>query len=357
MINLLLKTNIINGINKIISSLERITSGNLNTEVDVKGNEEFEKLSSEINKMVSSILEANTKVIDILNSVDFPIGVFEYKTGSSNDLFITEKTPEILSLSKEEVQSFNSNKEMFLKKINSLLKNPYEGNHIYLISSNPEKWVRINLITNSKNVFGVVSDVTEEILDKRKIQYERDHDSLTKLVNHKFFTETVKNLIQTSYLTNAAMLMIDLDNFKVINDTYGHDYGDTYLKHTAQRLLKLCNKKGITARRSGDEFCIFIYKVASKNEVKKMLEDFYVYLEENKILFPDNTEGVISMSMGISWYEEGSTFESMLSEADKSLYISKKDNKTVFILGLNVPKVTAYLHRYLRHKFDKSISM
>lgn len=329
-INLLLKTQIINGINKVISSLEKITAGNLNTEVNVKGNEEFKKLSLEINKMVGSILEANTKVINILNSVDFPVGVFEYKHGTSNDLFLTERLPEILSLSKDEILKFYSDKTLFIKKINLLMENPCEGNHIYLINSNPPKWVRINIILNSNSSFGIVSDVTEEILDKRKIQYERDHDSLTKLINHKYFTESVKKIIKKKYLTIAAMLMIDLDNFKYINDTYGHDYGDTYLKKTAAFLLKLCDKKGIVARRSGDEFCLFIYKISNKDEVKKMLEDFYNSLKENKVSFPDGTQGTISMSIGISWYNKNSTFESMLSEADKALYISKKNNKGYF---------------------------
>lgn len=330
MINILLKTQIINGINKIISSLEEITAGNLNTEVNVEGNREFKKLSSEINKMVSRILEANTKVIDILNSVDFPIGIFEYKKDSSNNLFITEKLPSILLFSKEETQSFISNKKMFLKKIKSLMKKHYEGNHIYLINSNPEKWVRINIILNSNSIFGIVSDVTEEMLDKRKIQYERDHDPLTKLMNHKYFSEIVKNIIKNKPLTTAAMLMIDLDNFKNINDTYGHDYGDTYLKESAQFLSKLCEKKGVVARRSGDEFCIFIYKVPSKTEIKKMLEDFYLFLQENKISFPNETKGIISMSIGLSWYDKNSTFENILSEADEALYIAKKENKGYF---------------------------
>lgn len=330
MIKLLLKIHIINGVNKIISSLEEITAGNLNTEVDVKGNTEFKKLSFGINKMVSTILEANTKVINILNSVDFPVGVFEYKHGVSNDLFITEKLPDILSFSKEEIRNFSSNKKDFLKKINSLMKKPYEGNHIYLINSNPEKWVRINLIFNSNSVFGIVSDVTEEMREKRKIQYERDHDSLTKLINHKCFTEKVKNIIRKKNFKTAAMLMIDLDNFKDINDTYGHDYGDIYLRETAQLLLKLCDEKGITARRSGDEFCVFIYKISDKYEVKEILENFYESLKENKISFPDGTQGVISMSIGIAWYSKNSTFESMLSEADEALYISKNNNKGYF---------------------------
>lgn len=330
MINLLLKTQIINGINKIISSLEEITAGNLNTEVNIEGNREFKKLSSEINKMVSRILEANTKVINILNSVDFPIGVFEYKHGVSNDLFITEKLPSILSFSKEEIQEFNSDKTIFLKKINLLMEKPYEGNHIYLINSNPQKWVRINIILNSNSLFGIVSDVTEEILDKRKIQYERDHDPLTKLMNHKCFSEMIKNIIKNRPLITAAMLMIDLDNFKDVNDTYGHDYGDTYLKETAYFLSKLCEKKGIVARRSGDEFCIFIYSISSKDEVKKILENFYIYLKENKIYFPDGSSGVISMSIGLSWYNKNSTFESMLREADEALYISKNNNKGYF---------------------------
>lgn len=330
MINLLLKTQIINGINKIISSLEEITAGNLNTEVNIEGNREFKKLSSEINKMVSRILEANTKVINILNSVDFPIGVFEYKHGVSNDLFITEKLPSILSFSKEEIQEFNSDKTIFLKKINLLMEKPYEGNHIYLINSNPQKWVRINIILNSNSLFGIVSDVTEEILDKRKIQYERDHDPLTKLMNHKCFSEMVKNIIKNRPLITAAMLMIDLDNFKDVNDTYGHDYGDTYLKETAYFLSKLCEKKGIVARRSGDEFCIFIYSISSKDEVKKILENFYIYLKENKIYFPDGSSRVISMSIGLSWYNKNSTFESMLREADEALYISKNNNKGYF---------------------------
>lgn len=99
------------------------------------------------------------------------------------------------------------------------------------------------------------------------------------------------------------------------------------MRKTAKFLLRLCDKKGIVVRHSVDKFCIFLHKISDKNEVKKMLKNFYIYLEENKFSLPDGTKGTVSMSIGISWYNENSTFKGMLKGADEALYISKKITK------------------------------
>ena len=75
-----------------------------------------------------------------------------------------------------------------------------------------------------------MSDVTQEILEKQKIEYDRDYDLLTDILNRRAFYNIVSEKIENGDLKIGAFIMWDLDNLKYVNDTYGHDYGDEYIR-------------------------------------------------------------------------------------------------------------------------------
>lgn len=88
--------------------------------------------------------------------------------------------------------------------------------------------------------------------ERRKLEYERNYDILTTLMNRRAFSEIMENKLKhPSVMKVAALLMLDLDNLKFINDSYGHDWGDTYLKNMAESLKRIKWEKKITARLSG----------------------------------------------------------------------------------------------------------
>lgn len=92
-------------------------------------------------------------------------------------------------------------------------------------SGNP-RWVRLKALEAGDRYIGVFTDITQEMVEKKKIEYDRDYDIVTNLYNRRAFHERMKALFaQPEKLRVSALMMMDLDNLKYINDTYGHDYG------------------------------------------------------------------------------------------------------------------------------------
>ena len=99
--------------------------------------------------------------------------------------------------------------------------------------------MRLQLAQDDVRVLGLVEDITSEVMEKQKLAYERDYDILTNLLNRRAFQATLTELFDhPDQLRCAALVMMDLDNLKYINDTYGHDYGDQYIRYTADILRK-----------------------------------------------------------------------------------------------------------------------
>lgn len=331
-INRLVKIQIVDGIHQIAENLSDITAGKLDTVVAVENNPEFKQLSAKINQMVASILEAGVKVSRVIDMVDMPIGVFEIGQDSP-EVRGTGRLAKILGWSEAEQEKYFRDKKEFMAAISRIQKNcDREGSDIYLISENPARWVRIQINAVDSGIFGVVNDVTGDVIEKRRIRHERDYDALTGMRKITRFRSKVELLIgDGTDLGSSVMMMLDLDNFKTMNDQYGHDWGDTYLQAAAKQLLKFEGDHGITARRSGDEFCIFLHHMSSKKEILKQITDFFRDMERNPILFPDGTWRTLNLSVGLAWYGKGLTdYERLLRAADEALYQAKAAGRNTF---------------------------
>lgn len=337
-INHLLNVRIMDGIHKIMGSLEDITEGRLETVVGVRDNPEFQQLSDGINKMVDSILGTTRKVSRVLDVVGLPIGTFEY-TKDMKQVMATEKLRQVMLWSEDEARKLYQDKEIFLKNLNEEMHSAKrEGDEIYKISQEPEKWVRIHMAKEENGTFGVVIDVTADMLEKRRIEHERDYDSLTGLCNiTKFKRKVSRYLTGMEKEKTAAIVMFDLDHFKEINDQYGHDWGDNYLCACAGFLKELNSGKGLAARRSGDEFCVFFHGWDSRAEVLEIMEQFYKRVGTRPILFPDKSSRYMSISAGLAWYEEQEDetediYGKMMKAADEALYEAKRKGRNQYAI-------------------------
>lgn len=328
-INRLLKKQIVNGVHRIMNGLENITDGNLKIVVEVEDNPEFKQLSRGINKMVRSVLEATGRVSRIIDMVDLSIGVFEYHD-ETNQVIANEHLWKLLLISPKEAKALYLNKIDFIVRLKKIMTNREpEEDEIYKISEIPETWVKIHMASETTGTFGVVNDVTRDMHVKRRIKYERDYDSLTGLCKMEKFRTLVNILLSTGgNLEFSAMVMLDLDRFKEINDRYGHDWGDVYLKIFAKCLMEFNGERGIAARRSGDEFCVFLYRYGSQDEIRALFNDFYQRIEENKIIFPDNSKRSIRISAGIAWCGgELNNMDTLMKASDIALYDAKKNGR------------------------------
>ena len=125
--------------------------------------------------------------------------------------------------------------------------------------------------------------------------------------------------------------MLDLDSFKQINDTYGHDSGDRYLKQFATILNQLPKDHTIVCRRSGDEFCIFVFNYETKEQIVQLLSDFWKSLDDHPIMLSDSFVRTILVSGGYACTDDSTTdLETLMQWADEALYNSKRREKGKF---------------------------
>ena len=188
-------------------------------------------------------------------------------------------------------------------------------------------------------------DALEDMVASLKIEYEQkkykkdlefasQHDELTSLMNRTLFHKRLKELIDNSTQSNkrVAIFSIDLNLFKSINDTYGHDAGDAVLKRVAKNLLQSLRKDDIVARFGGDEFAVAIGYLKKHNHIfsfLKRIEDSFL----EPLLYIDNSSEYhipISLSIGITFYSKQSndiSTKKLLKQADKAMYMAKKSKR------------------------------
>lgn len=323
----LVKQKVINGIHRINENLTMITNGNLDTKVAVGGNREFEELSTGINKMVKSIISLSDRISAIIEISGIPLAAFEY---GQNDrkLFVTSGLSELLDLSDQEFARLYQDYAQFDQYIRTITETPVEGEtDIYQISDS--KYIRIHMSESEDGCLGVISDVTKDMLQKKRMQYENTHDPLTGLYKFNPFKHlAAKNLHAMPSGKVCAMVMLDLDLFKTINDTYGHDSGDLYLQTFAAVMLEMPEEHFLSARRSGDEFCMMIFDCADQNEIIDFLDAFYETLHRHEVPVSSDQTRTISVSGGYAWTDTPDIgIEDLLANADEALYEVKRTTK------------------------------
>ncbi len=185
---------------------------------------------------------------------------------------------------------------------------------------------------------GVHTDITaqkiaqDELLKKKlELDHLAYHDTLTNLPNRALFFDRLSQAIKTAHRDNkkVALLFIDLDNFKEINDTFGHDTGDRVLQIIAQRLEQLVRESDTVARLGGDEFTIVLGELKHGEDsvvlADKILEAIQKPIEIEKHHF------YLSCSIGIAIYpDDAQRAEELIKFADSAMYKAKKEGKNNF---------------------------
>lgn len=171
--------------------------------------------------------------------------------------------------------------------------------------------------------------VAERTATLRQVQKELEHlafyDMLTGLANRRAFDERIKTLIDRQHAQQSpfCLLLIDLDEFKSVNDNLGHDVGDALLKEVAIRLTSLVAAPSLVARLGGDEFAILLEQYDSAQAVEALCDDIQHHLQE-----PIHTANTILRayaSIGIAGFpKHGDSYQQLYKSADIALYAAKK---------------------------------
>lgn len=197
-------------------------------------------------------------------------------------------------------------------------------------------WLTINKITSTdvydSTYVAVFADISNLKESQRKVEYLATHDSLTELPNRTLFHDRLEHGIETAHRkkTEVGVLFIDLDNFKQINDTLGHDAGDELLIQTAERLKDVAREMDTVARLGGDEFTIILVEStvpALERVARKVIEEL------GKPFVIKRQRHYIGASVGIAIYpEDGLTAIELLKAADTAMYRAKENGRGRFEL-------------------------
>ncbi len=197
-------------------------------------------------------------------------------------------------------------------------------------------WVKVNAralydeFGQVNGFLGTFSDITDHLATEKKLRDIVEYDQLTGLVNRSFFKDRLQLALESSYRRGSVnLLLIDLDGFKSVNDTFGHGVGDKMLKISAERIKKAVREEDTVARLSGDEFTVILTHMHDDTMASRVATKIICLMREPFVI--DSQEIFITTSVGIAISDESNADpETLINQADIGLHRAKTEGKNKF---------------------------
>lgn len=219
------------------------------------------------------------------------------------------------------IKKITPEQPFFRKELKLKLKdNNYEWYELYanaIFDSDIERCI---------SILGKITNINERKKRSDLLYRQANTDPLTGLFNRNALNEHIYGALADPSLKNAAVMIIDLDNFKAINDNFGHLYGDGVLKEISKEIKARIRETDIIGRIGGDEFVVFMENYGDESVLEKRADAFCHALR--KCYEEEKTKCTLSGSVGIACFpKDGKTYDKLLGKADQALYYIKKKDK------------------------------
>lgn len=310
------------------------------------------KLSSAMEKVADSIF-----ITDANGVIEYVNAAFVIVTGYERDEAIG-KSPRI-------IKSGNHDEKFYAQIWEILLRGEVYRNVIVNRRKDGQLYHEAVTITPLTDPQGKVThfissgkDMSESIQAQERLQHLAHHDALTGLPNRMLFVERLKHALQRAHHRKraVAVMFLDMDRFKMVNDTLGHEAGDRLLQAMASRLLACVREGDTIARFGGDEFAGLLNDVASPEDVAPIVGKFLEALAPPFLI--DGHELFVGGSIGVSLYpDDGADPQTLMKNADTAMYSAKQrggNSSEFYFAGMNENALARLgLETGLRHAIDR----
>lgn len=308
------------------------------------GIEEIDKLGEAVSNLQKHVVEDAYRLSKIISMAGNGIGVFMYDL-ALKEFFVGESLVKLLDFDIQQEGDITLRAKIFWKMLEEVDKdNLIKDSRIFVDENvNSERielqytdskkdetrWIRVNMYKDTNSIVCLMQDITDSVIEMKKIEYERDYDITTGLLNRRaFYYKLSRVFSDKNLLKTAACFMFDLDNLKYVNDTYGHDFGDDYIKTAAGVFRQFEYENSIVSRLSGDEFVLFFYGYDGKDEIRRIKNELYDKLRESFCVLPDGAHYKMRASGGVSWYPyDAEDSDLLIKYADFAMYTVKHSTK------------------------------
>ena len=297
------------------------------------GIRELDRFAEAITQLNSSLVTNSTKFLRIMDMASVELGGYElrYDTGSvyvTKNFFALLGAPEVDGSSLT-VRTFGELLEHIQLARPCTVVNAEGDKVLTVVQGGRTRYIMLRVTTEDRVQVGLAEDVTAATQERLRIERERDYDVLTGLYNRQAFHRVSHELFQhPERLGVAALLMMDLDDLKHINDTYGHDWGDHYIQNTGRCIAEHSPPGTVCARLSGDEFLLLFYGYDSQDAIRKELSTLNGALRASCSTLPNGKTLNISISGGVAWFpEDGTDLKTLKKYADFAMYQVKQSHK------------------------------
>lgn len=287
------------------------------------------------------VLESTTEAVFQYDPKTDEIKQNEYTSGGKSRAYHTDKLLEIFA----EKGRVEEESVLVLRDCFSRIR---KGEHFLSVplrcsrrDSDEWIWFKLSLfdyldeITKERKVLGYIQDINKDMTRQKELLAKAQTDALTGILNVGAGRAHIQKLLSDESGMQKAMFMMDVDDFKVVNDSYGHAVGDKTLKCFAGILAKVFKDPAVVYRLGGDEFAVFIPELCNAEErVEELVKELDADIQNAKEEFP-----FLSISVGIYITDLCQSYERMYMAADKALYQTKKNKKGYYTVMNDSKKI------------------